>query len=176
MPRYCSLAVGSVSVPAGIRVRYQGYETAAWWEERELRAGEYALMLDARNNLTARVPGTVTDAYFPSLWGGVPIAGTDPRRGVGGATEHWLHVSVDAGGNLVCHQAKAVSARLSPPFHIGSKVSGGYTLHAVMDGDGNDVHMDLILMESLPFNLSDAGLAAASAAIARWRDTVVARD
>jgi hypothetical protein len=60
-----------------------GYECAAWWQDVtcepqtvELRSNGYWVC--------ARFEGTVTDAYFGSLYCGVPIGTYDKSRDVGG--------------------------------------------------------------------------------------------
>ena len=77
------------------------YETAAWWTKITVQPGDYeARPIDQFNRDTTlehakwvvvTMPGVVLDEYMPSLYGGVPIAGSDRgKERVGQETTHSL--------------------------------------------------------------------------------------
>ena len=63
------------------------YETAAWWTKIEVPAGDYdaepihiggqPATIDSAYYFVVRMPGIVVGEYMPSLYGGVPIPGSD---------------------------------------------------------------------------------------------------
>lgn len=63
------------------------YETAAWWTKIMVPAGDYEARtqaigfhpttLDKAYWVLVTLPGVVTDEYMPSLYGGVPLPGSD---------------------------------------------------------------------------------------------------
>lgn len=71
--------IGIITLNTQHTYRYQGYECAAWWQEVtcepqtvELRSNGYYVGW--------AFDGIVTDAYFGSLWGGVPVGSYDKAR------------------------------------------------------------------------------------------------
>jgi hypothetical protein len=80
MQHYLNKQVGFVQVNKPIVYVNNNYECAAWWEERTSKTGVYPLFLKKRNGysadfiVVAEIPGTITDDYFPALWGGVPVS------------------------------------------------------------------------------------------------------
>jgi hypothetical protein len=80
MKNYIGKQVGFVKINKPIVYTDRGYETAAWWEERTSITGVYSLFLQKKDqysndyNVVANIPATVSDDYFPALWGGVAIS------------------------------------------------------------------------------------------------------
>jgi hypothetical protein len=74
---YIGKPVGFVRINKPIVHTDSSYECAAWWEERTTTTGVFPLFLNVVNNnysVQAKIPATVSDDYFPSLWGGVAIS------------------------------------------------------------------------------------------------------
>lgn len=72
--------IGAVRVNVAQKNTRRDYECAAWWEETESDIGTFAVMLRREYHsphdlfVIASVGATVTNDYFPGLWGGVPIS------------------------------------------------------------------------------------------------------
>jgi hypothetical protein len=78
------------------------FETAAWWEDTELKPGIYPLKVGVRTYgrnhplfLYAEGIGTVVDAYFPSLLGGVAVGGSNADHHIG--KPKTLRIGLDLG-------------------------------------------------------------------------------
>lgn len=92
---------GQVHIKTPIDRTDRGYECAAWWQTTRTDTGVYDIGLmqgngsstDKSYHLVASVPATVTDAYFGSLFGGVPIGKYDKSRDVGKRVNEWISVS-----------------------------------------------------------------------------------
>lgn len=74
--------------------RDSNYETASWWEERQLEPGIYPLKVgvasygrDQPLTLYAEGTGVVTDSFFPSSFGGVMLPGSNPQKYFGEARQ-----------------------------------------------------------------------------------------
>jgi len=71
--------IGTIEVAQDVVLHFQGYETAAWWEDVNVAAGSYPVQgeVDAQGKVKDLVffglPGTVVADYFRSLWGGMPM-------------------------------------------------------------------------------------------------------
>jgi hypothetical protein len=85
-----------IVVPEPIVVVDRSFETAAWSVTLTLDAGEYEMRPPERRygqhpdydprlheGWWGRVPGTVVEDYFASLWGGVPISPYDRFKNAG---------------------------------------------------------------------------------------------
>lgn len=80
MKEFIGKNVGFIQVNKPIVYVDSSYEVACWWEERTSKTGVYPLTLEKADrysadfNVVAKVPGIITDDYFPALWGGMPIS------------------------------------------------------------------------------------------------------
>lgn len=71
----------------------QHYETAAWYTKHQIQPGTYEVRLDDRGMVRVGYDTVITDEFFPTLLGGVPLRGGQPdaKPNVGKAGSH--HVS-----------------------------------------------------------------------------------
>jgi hypothetical protein len=81
--------IGTITLNEPHTYRFAGYECAAWWQDVtcepqtvEIRSNGYYAAWG--------FDGTVTDAYFASLWGGMPVGkgGYDNARDLGKPGHH----------------------------------------------------------------------------------------
>lgn len=84
-----------IEIPEG-QTTQETYEVAAWYRTIKLEPGKYKLEWKPeqyRGHWVTTIPGTVIDAYFPALFGGV--AYTDGKRPneIGKPASH--HVRID---------------------------------------------------------------------------------
>lgn len=71
----------------------QHYETAAWYTKHQIQPGTYEVRLDDRGIVRVGYDTVITDEYFPTLLGGVPLRGGQPdgKPNVGKPGNH--HIS-----------------------------------------------------------------------------------
>ena len=71
------------------------YETAAWYQNVEVQAGEYDAMLTVGSGsrwVVVALPGKVVGSYFGALWAGVPINGRGQDEDLGKDASHCLRI------------------------------------------------------------------------------------
>jgi hypothetical protein len=80
---YVDQVVGKVLILEPIKDRNSSYECAAWWEETVSDTGVFDVKLnlnylypDNHPIVYASIPSTVTDDYFPAMYGGVSVSRT----------------------------------------------------------------------------------------------------
>ena len=80
MKNLLNTQVGWVRINTPIVYTNKSYECAAWWQESTSDTGVFPLFLRQKDRysvdfiVVADIPATVTDDYFPALWGGVAIS------------------------------------------------------------------------------------------------------
>ncbi len=107
--------IGFVRLHNPLVVRDNGYECAAWWEERTSEIGVFTVTLYKHHysntfHARASIPAKVTNDYFPALWGGVSISNKP-------------YVPKHIGENrVVCHSYNLVDAILATGLSPSSDI------------------------------------------------------
>jgi hypothetical protein len=87
------------------KVFHQSHEVAAWYTAIQVEAGDYPVTMyrdclcqwksDDINNcywVSVRIPGTITEDYFPALFGGVKQGSYDSSQNAGKAASYGFSV------------------------------------------------------------------------------------
>jgi hypothetical protein len=111
----------------------RSFETASWWRQVHVKAGEYPVYLvhwyGEQYYFLAELEGVETDQYFPSSYGGVPY--TNGKRPEDNGAWHYYHlryagyvlagsfleVKCSTGGNLYEKPPVKLSAEWEARFH-----------------------------------------------------------
>lgn len=85
--------IGTLTVEEPTEYTDRSFETAAWSRTMMLTPGTYDLTTDGYWAM-ATIPGTITEDYFASLWGGVPISKYDHTQNAGKPTQKHVQTYV----------------------------------------------------------------------------------
>lgn len=102
----------------------RSYPTASWHQTILVQPGEYPVMAAvgkdgevADTSIYVKLPGTITDAYFPSSFGGVIYGDGNRKESIGRDASH-----------AMTPYAHALAARLAEPGDAPYKLGEGYSV------------------------------------------------